>query len=113
MDLLLTQDPNFSRFWWNAGVDLRNQFVDCALKIESACPAQDISNSFVAARERLRRFFVTVQERQFQYTRMPRDWPVFILDEDKKTHLSESASRQLSQHLHITGLEGKARLYGG
>jgi ppGpp synthetase/RelA/SpoT-type nucleotidyltranferase len=113
LELLLAEDPNFARLWRESDENRRAQLVNTAITIERACADDLLAERFMIGHDKLKRYLVTVQERQFQYTRIPSDWPLFILHDERRQQLFETARQGLTRFLTDSGLARASRLYGG
>lgn len=113
LDFLLARDPNFRRLWSDSSTHERSRFVSTALAIENVCPDNLAVERFGVAHDTLKRRLVTVQERQLLLTRIPRDWPQFILSDERRTSLYSVALRKFSTFVGRFKKKKVIRLYGG
>lgn len=113
LELLLKSDPNFQSLWFSFDETRRRAFVNTVVNLERTCSDSQLGREFSNANDIARRRLVTVQQRDFQHSRLPKDWPLFIMDDVRRSSLYDSALESLGGLVSSIEQNVDIRLYGG
>jgi hypothetical protein len=109
IETLVRQDANFASYWSS----LTGEALASLREMWSAVEAEDITGSqYESAIDTTKRWFVRIQEKEFQYSKIPNDWMHLVRSEDAKRQLYERSMARLSEFALLSGIEG-FRVYGG
>jgi ppGpp synthetase/RelA/SpoT-type nucleotidyltranferase len=115
LNYVVQQDKVFQYYWGKLDSLQQDKLRQLGLAIDRLATPDwgDLSARHSAACERLRRYLSSVPEKDMDYSRRPKDWQEFIIDDALKQDLYRSSETALLEFLADYGTLGAARLYGG
>ncbi len=115
LNYITRQDKLFQYYWGQLDPIRHDKLRQLGLAIDRLATFDwdDLFARHSAACERLRRYLSSVPEKEMDYSRRPKDWHEFIIDDALKQDLYRSSEATLLEFLADYGTLGTARLYGG
>lgn len=115
ISFLLNRDPFFVAFWDGLGKEGQLVALERLSEIDLVARSRfpGLGKLHSNADDITRRFFVVVQEEEFQYTRIPRHWVEFVRDKPAKEGLFSNSLSELERFLRSYEFDREIRLYGG
>ncbi len=113
--LLLRSDSFFNRYWGALTPDEQEDRLELTRRVESLWVGSEASarREHEWASEKSRRYFSCVPEKEFDYSRRPRDWIEFVGKEVDKKRLYELGLERIKSFLNSPGTVDAYRVYGG
>ncbi|MCE9537666.1 MAG: hypothetical protein K8R85_00385 [Bacteroidetes bacterium] len=111
---LLKQDPFFFSQWTSLPETEKLELIQLHKRIEAVGSAtlDQLPQLQEDAFKSTKRLFVSVQELEFLYSRIPQDWAQFAKDKEEKSMLFEKTKHIFDSFRHEF-LPSNVRLYGG
>lgn len=114
IEYILQVDPFFSDYWKQLDSVRQENFWNLNRDIENVLRQDNmIIPMHRRAHEYTKRFFLMVQEKDFEYTRIPDDWSAFVRDAKAKKELYHFSSHILKQFVSKCTNSDQIVLYGG
>lgn len=113
VQLLLDSDLNFCQVWFALSEHERESYLTKIISIDKAVPPAAVNDHFDLAHGIARRKLLTVPEREFEHSRLPKDWPLFIVDDQRKNELFSKGFRSIKSELEKVYPQKSLKIYGG
>ena len=115
ISVLIHSDSFFNAYWEALTPDEREKRLDLTRKVESIWPGSEASarTEYKWASEKARRYFSCVPQKEFEYSRRPRDWMNFVAKGVEKERLYEFSLQEIKTFLSNSRGAGGCRVYGG
>lgn len=108
-------DHHFSEFWATLEDNGRAQFFDLAKRIEASSnlTGEPLLAQHRIANSLLKRKLIVVQQLEFQHHRLPKDWGLFVRDDEAKQKCFDQSQQALARFaLRFNSSSGIIRFYG-
>jgi hypothetical protein len=112
IDLLERGDTAYKAFWTSLTEDAQRNYRKLWNEIDGSTRGDLLSREYSSANDTTQRWFLRVQEKEFQYSKIPSDWIQLVRDMSAKQHLYELGLARLTEFISLSGVKG-LRVYGG
>ncbi len=115
MERTISEDPFLRAFWHELSETRRAGYWRMWEDIEAAGinPCSEVDAEHSRCHDIGKRWFVRVQEREFMYNRVPRDWSAFVRDVSAKEALYRQSVARLEAFIELCEMGQDVLLYGG
>lgn len=110
---LLNTSPQFSTYWQNLDFTEKKRFIELHEKIDhSVCGSyREIRKLHFKVHDETKRLFVKVQQKEFEYSRIPKDWRDVIHDSELQKTIYGASLSELNKFKKV--IDDQISLYGG